>query len=131
MLHVGGGEFAPVEPDVYGFEVSGLKVVQSWLSYRMKNGAGPKSSPLDDIRLAGWTSAFTTELLELLWVLEATVATYPEQEALLEALIEGDCFQADDLPPVPDDMRRPPRARAVARPLFDLDDPGNPGVSND
>ena len=130
-LHVGSGEFAPVAPDVYGFEVSGLKVVRSWLSYRMKNGAGRKSSPLDDVRPASWTSAFTTELLELLWVLEATVATYPEQEALLEALIEGDCFQRDDLPPVPDDMRRPPRARAVARPLFDSDEPGNPGVSND
>ena len=130
-LHVGRGEFAPVAPDVYGFEVSGLKVVRSWLSYRMKDGAGRKSSPLDDVRPASWTSAFTTELLELLWVLEATVATYPEQEALLKALIEGDCFQRGDLPPVPDDMRRPPRARAVARPLFDLDDAGNPGVSND
>ena len=121
-LHVGGGEFAPVAPAVYEFEVSGLKVVQSWLSYRMKSGAGRKSSPLDDIRPARWTSAFTTELLELLWVLEATVATYPEQESLLEAVIEGDCFQADDLPPVPDDMRKPPRARAVARDLFDLND---------
>ena len=119
-LHVGSGEFAPVAPAVYEFEVSGLKVVQSWLSYRMKSGAGRKSSPLDDIRPARWTSAFTTELLELLWVLEATLATYPEQEKLLKAVIEGDCFQADDLPPVPDDMRRPPRARAVARDLFDL-----------
>ena len=49
-LHVGAGEFAPVAPDVYAFEVSGLKVVQSWLKYRMKKGAGRKSSPLDDIR---------------------------------------------------------------------------------
>ena len=121
-LHVGGGEFAPVAPAIYEFEVSGLKVVQSWLSYRMKSGAGRKSSPLDDIRPARWTSAFTTELLELLWVLEATVATYPEQENLLRAVIEGDCFQADDLPPIPDDMRKPPRARAVARDLFDLND---------
>ena len=120
-LHVGSGEFAPVAPAVYEFEVSGLKVVQSWLSYRMKSGAGRKSSPLDDIRPARWTSAFTTELLELLWVLEATVAIYPEQEKLLKAVIEGDCFQADDLPPVPDDMRRPPRVRAMARDLFDLD----------
>ena len=29
------------------FEVSGLKVVQSWLKYRMKKGAGKKSSSLD------------------------------------------------------------------------------------
>ena len=120
-LHVGSGEFAPVAPEIYEFEVSGLKVVQSWLSYRIKSGAGRKSSPLDDIRPARWTSAFTTELLELLWVLEATVATYPKQEELLKAVVEGDCFQADDLPTVPDGMRKPPRARAVAQDLFDLD----------
>lgn len=107
-LHVGEGEFAPVAPEVYEFEVSGLKVVQSWLKYRMKKGAGRKSSPLDDIRPARWTSQFTTELLELLWVLEATVAGYPEQESLLEAVVAGDCFQADELPPVPDAMRKPP-----------------------
>ena len=39
-LHVGDGAFAPVAPEIYEFEVSGLKVVQSWLSYRMKSGAG-------------------------------------------------------------------------------------------
>ena len=117
-LHVGDGAFAPVPPDIYEFEVSGLKVVQSWLRYRMKNGAGRKSSPLDDIRPTRWTSAFTTELLELLWVLEATVALYPEQENLLKAVVEGACFQEDDLPPVPDDSRKPPRA--FADDLFDL-----------
>ena len=119
-LHVGDGAFAPVAPDVYTFEVSGLKVVQSWLKYRMKTGAGRKSSPLDDIRPARWTSAFTTELLELLWVLEATVALYPEQERLLKAVVEGACFQASDLPPVPDDRRKAPRARVVGDDLFDL-----------
>ena len=120
-LHVGDGAFAPVAPDVYAFEVSGLKVVQSWLKYRMKTGAGRKSSPLDDIRPTRWTSAFTTDLLELLWVLEATVAFYPEQERLLKAVVEGDCFQADDLPRVPDDTRKPPRARVVEDDLFGLD----------
>lgn len=111
-LRVGDGAFAPVASDIYEFEVSGLRVVQSWLKYRMKNGAGRKSSPLDDIRPARWTSAFTTELLELLWVLEATVALYPEQERLLEAVVERDCFQAGDLPPVPASRRKPPRAFA-------------------
>ena len=110
-LRVGEGEFAPVAPEVYEFEVSGLKVVQSWLKYRMKKGAGRKSSPLDHIRPARWTSQFTTELLELLWVLEATVDGYPEQERLLEAVVAGDCFQADELPPVPDAMRKPPSVR--------------------
>ncbi len=110
-LHVGEGEFQPVSPEVFEFEVSGLKVVQSWLKYRMKKGAGRKSSPLDDIRPERWTSQFTTELLELLWVLEATVGGYPEQEKLLEAVVSGPCFRADELPPVPEEMRNPPPAR--------------------
>ena len=110
--------FSPVAPEVYEFEVSGLKVVQSWLKYRMKKGAGRKSSPLDHIRPARWTSQFTTELLELLWVLEATLDGYPEQERLLEAVVAGDCFQADELPPVPDAMRKPPSVRKGD--LFDM-----------
>ena len=117
-LHVGKGEFAPVAAEVYGFEVSGLKVVQSWLKYRMRNGAGRKSSPLDHIRLSRWTSPLTTELLALLWVLEATVAGYPEQARLLEAVVAGECFRAEELPPVPEDMHKPPRVRTGD--LFDL-----------
>ena len=117
-LHVGAGEFAPVTRAVYGFEVSGLKVVQSWLGSRMKKGAGKKSSPLDDVRPARWTGQFTTELLELLWVLEATLASYPEQARLLDAVVAGACFQADELPPVPDDMRKPPSAPQVVASLL-------------
>jgi predicted helicase len=85
-LHVGTGTFAPVAPEVYNFDVSGLKVVQSWLGYRMKNPKGKKSSPLDDIRPEKWTGQFTTELLELLWILEATIAQYPRQAKLLAAV---------------------------------------------
>lgn len=110
-LHVGEGEFAPVSPEVFAFEVSGLKVVQSWLKYRMKQGAGKKSSPLDDIRPERWTSQFTMELLELLWVLEATVKGYPEQARLLEQVLAGECLCADDLEPPPDDTRLPPGSK--------------------
>ncbi len=113
-FHVGGGEFSPVSRAVFEFEVSGLKVVQSWLRYRMKKGAGKKSSPLDDIRPERWTSPFTTELLELLWVLEATVEGYPEQAKLLEAVVAGPCFRADELPAVPKEMRKPPTTREEA-----------------
>ena len=111
-LHVGAGEFAPVTPEVYGFEVSGLKVVQSWLKYRMKDGGGKKSSPLDDVRPEQWTPRSTTELLELLWVLEGTLASYPEQARLLDAVVQGPCFRVDELPPVPAGMRKPPGAPA-------------------
>ena len=117
-LHVGAGDFATVAPEVYAFEVSGLKVVQSWLKYRMKNGGGKKSSPLDDIRPETWTGEFTTELLELLWVLQATLAEYPAQAKLLGQVVSGKCFAADELPAVPDAARKPP-ARARANSLFD------------
>ena len=76
-----------MEAAVYNFEVSGLMVVQSWLAYRMKKPKGKKSSPLDDIGPQTWTGEFTTELLELLWILEATIAEYPRQAQLLEAVI--------------------------------------------
>jgi len=118
-LRVGAGEFRPVPPEVFEFEVSGLKVVQSWLKYRMKRGAGKKSSPLDDIRPERWTSQFTTELLELLWVLEATVEDYPERAQLLDTVIAGHCFQADELPPVPDEARKPLAARSLESGLFE------------
>ncbi len=121
-LHVGEGQFRPVIPEVFAFEVSGLRVVQSWLKYRMKKGARKKSSPLDDIRPERWSSQFTTELLELLWVLEATVAGYPEQAKLLEAVTAGPCFNADELPPVPDQMRKAPSVRSSGNELFEGDD---------
>ena len=121
-LRVGEGEFAPVEPTVYELEVSGLKVVQSWLRYRMKTGAGRKSSPLDEVRPERWTSRFTTELLELLWVLEATVERYPEQEELLGAVVESVCLEASELPPVPDEMRKAPTVRRAETGQLDLDD---------
>ena len=109
-LHVGKGEFAPVARPVYDFEVSGLKVLQSWLKHRMKEGGGRRSSPLDGIRPQRWTPQFTTELLELLWVLEATLALHPKQAQLLEAATSGECLQAGDLAPPPAALRKPPKA---------------------
>ena len=120
-LHVGDGAFAPVPPEAYEFEVSGLKVVQSWLGYRMKHPKGKKSSPLDQIHPEKWTGDFTTELLELLWILEATLAEYPAQAKLLSAVVKGPCFKADELPDVPDapDTARKPPSHRAEKGLFD------------
>ena len=107
-LHVGDGQFAPVPAAVYEFEVSGLKVVQSWLRYRMKGGAGRQSSPLNDIRAKCWPAAFTRELLELTWVLEGTLRLYPRQAQLLERVVAGQCLPATAIAAVDPAMRRPP-----------------------
>ncbi len=113
-LTVGTGSFEPVEPEVYEFEVSGLKVVQSWLGYRMRSRKGKKSSPLDNIHPHRWTAQFTTELLELMWVLEATLATYSQQAQLLDKVLASPLFKASELPTVPDAARKP----QVDRPLL-------------
>ena len=107
-LHVGDGIFAPVSPQVRYFSVSGLEVVGSWLDYRMKAGAGRRSSPLDEIRPATWPAAFSEELLRVLWILERTVALGPELDRTLDAIAGGPLFAAGDLPGPTDEERRPP-----------------------
>ena len=107
-IRVGNGMFGPVARSIWDFEVSGLKVVQSWLGYRMKKRAGKKSSPLDDIRPERWTARMSEEFLELLWVLEATLAMEPDLEQLLDRVVSGPCFLASDLPqPTPEQRQAP------------------------
>lgn len=95
-LSVGEGRFTHVRPEVWEFSVSGLQVVKSWLDYRMKHGAGRKSSPLDDIRPTSWQ--FDGELLDLLWVLDGTVDLLPEAGRLLHRVLAEPMFQAIELP---------------------------------
>lgn len=74
----------------------------------MKGAAGRRSSPLDGIRPAVWPEAFTQELLELLWVLERTVALGPELDAALDAIVSGPTIRADALPQPAEEERRAP-----------------------
>lgn len=113
-ITVGDGRFGPVAPEVWEFEVSGLKVVQSWLGYRMKKRAGKKSSPLDEIRPERWTARMSDELLELLWVLEATLAMEPDLEKALDKVVAGPCFTAAQLPtPKPEERNAPGTVNAA------------------
>jgi hypothetical protein len=108
VIVVGDGRFGPVAPEVWEFEVSGLKVVQSWLGYRMKKRAGKKSSPLDDVRPERWTARMSDEFLELLWVLESTLAMEPELEKILNKVVAGPCFTEPELPtPKPEERKAP------------------------
>lgn len=119
-IAVGDGRFGPVTPEVWEFEVSGLKVVQSWLGYRMKKRAGKKSSSLDDIRPERWTARMSDELLELLWVLEATLAMEPELEKALDKVVAGPCFTAAELPTPKPEERKAPGSVSAAGGLLGL-----------
>lgn len=111
VIDVGGGEFGPVSPEIWNYEVSGLKVVQSWLDYRMRKRKGKASSPLDEIRPAEWPSEFTSELLRLLNLLTRTLEIHSEQAELLDAICAGDLLQADDLADLPPAFRKAPKPK--------------------
>ena len=119
-ITVGDGRFGPVAPEVWKFEVSGLKVVQSWLGYRMKKRAGKKSSPLDDVRPERWTPKMTDELLELIWVLEATLEMEADLAGVLDRVISGPCFVTTELPQPQAAERRSPGLSNNAGGLLDL-----------
>jgi hypothetical protein len=74
----------------------------------MRQRAGRSSSPLDEIQPEQWTAEMTDELLKLLWILEHTLATYPQQAELLDQVLNGPLFTADELPEVPAEMRKAP-----------------------
>lgn len=107
-LRIGAGLVTNVAPEIFGFSVSGFEVVKSWLSYRMKAGAGRKSSPLDDIRPERWTMQMSQELLQLLWLLEHTIARYPTLSDLLDRIVAGPLFTANELPQPDEAQRKPP-----------------------
>jgi hypothetical protein len=76
----------------------------------MKEGAGRRSSPLDEIRPEKWRAEFTEELCELLWVIEHTLELMPEAENLLNEIVDGPVFSADELPKPTDEERAAPKA---------------------
>ena len=109
---VAEGRFGPVSPEIWDYEISGLKVVQSWLAYRMAKRKGKASSDLDKIRPERWTARMSEEFLELLWVLEATLNMEPALEAMLDRVVSGPCFTKAELPmPTTEERKAPAGAR--------------------
>ena len=110
-LKIGDGIVIGVTPEVWAFEVSGMPVVKKWLGYRTAKGAGraaSSSSPLDQIRPTSWADEWTTELLELISVLQRTIGLQPRGIELLSRIVAGPLIAASDLPEPPAELRQPP-----------------------
>jgi hypothetical protein len=84
-IRIGGtGQVAPVSAAVWGYRIGGMRVVEKWIRYRLKNPRGrPASSPLDMINATTWNQPFNDDLLNLLHVLGQVVRLEPAQDALL------------------------------------------------
>jgi hypothetical protein len=104
-LRLGDAAIAPVSPEAFSYTISGLQVVRSWLEYRMRDGAGRRSSALDEVRPTTWPAAFTEELLEVLWILEATIELGPRLDDWLDRVVAGTLIPAVDMPQ-PDEAER-------------------------
>jgi hypothetical protein len=83
---LGDGCIAPVSPEVWDYSVSGYRVLSGWLRRRLKRSG---RSPLDTIGPLRWEASLTAELLELVWLVEATIALGPVLDALLEAVVSS------------------------------------------
>lgn len=114
-LLVGDGQFYPVSQEVFEFALSDFKVLQSWLSYRMAEGAGRRSSDLDKIRPSTWTADMTEELLRLLWILEGTVALQPALNSCLKSILNDPVIGAEELPSPSTRERMAPRVNPAIR----------------
>jgi hypothetical protein len=89
VVMLGGGEFGPVGPAVWGYTVGGTNVLKSWIKYRKAEPGGKKTSPLDHLHVEVWDPDWTTELIDLLTVLTRLVELEPAQAELLEAVLAG------------------------------------------
>lgn len=112
-LCVGEGRISPVSEAVWGYEVSTMRVLRHWLEYRMRTPAGSRTGPLDRLVATRWSHEWTTELLQVIWVLERLVALEPAQAELLGEIVDGPLVSVADLTghellPVPSAARQPP-----------------------
>jgi hypothetical protein len=76
LLHIGDGTVCGVSAEVWNYSVSGWRVLEKWLSYRTRSGAGraaSSSNPLDLIRPLHWYDEWNDELLDIIRTLTITV----------------------------------------------------------
>jgi hypothetical protein len=114
-LRVADGVLTGVPAEVWSFEVSGMGVIPKWLGYRMAKPAGraaSSTSPLDAIRPSSWSPEWSTELVEIVAAIRETLALVPHGVAVLDEILAGPLIAADELPPVPDALRKPPGRNA-------------------
>lgn len=115
-LRVADGLLVGVLPDVYAFKVSGMAVIPKWLGYRMAKPVGKAASsksPLDKIRPVTWSPDWGQELVEIVAVLRESLVMVPAGSALLDEITAGVLITADELPAVPDALRKPPKAKGT------------------
>ena len=88
VVLLGDGQFGPVRPEVWNYEVGGKNVLKSWVNYRKADPGGKKTSPLDHVHVETWDADWTSEFIDLLTVLTRLVELEPAQADLLDCILK-------------------------------------------
>jgi hypothetical protein len=100
-LTIGDGWVENVEPQVFAYEVCGLRVVEQWLEARMPAAATARGrrrqSELDDVSADAWEAAWTAELLQVLQALTRLRELEPAQRGLLDEVSAGPLVPREEL----------------------------------
>lgn len=121
QLRVGPGVVQPISSEVYGYSVSSFEVVRNWLRGRLRDPVGKartSKSPLDHIRPNTWSEELDSELLELLWTIEALLHLETSQANLLSEVLGGPTVNAATLSAPTKAEREPPLVGDAAGTLF-------------
>jgi hypothetical protein len=96
-LLLGRGRIAPVLPEVWAYEVSGMRVIKKWFASRRGAPPGRRPSPLDDVHSDSWMPDTTADLLDLLNVLGRCVSLEGRQDSILREVCEGSLVSRTEL----------------------------------
>lgn len=114
-LSIGDGTFGPVDPAVWEYTVGGKAIVKSWFNFRKKNPGGKNASPLDSIFVDSWDPTWTTELIDLLTVLNRLTTLSIQQEKLLQKIMAAPLLSMDNLA---DEGAHWPQIAKAAKPRY-------------
>jgi len=102
-LLIGHGYVENVSLAVWNYKVSGKQVLRQWFSYRKANRERPiignhrQPSSLGDIQPNHWLAEYTTELINLLHILEKLIQLEPAQADLLEQICSTPVITVNEL----------------------------------
>jgi hypothetical protein len=87
-----------VTDQMWDYEVSGIRVLTKWFSYRRRNRLlqcmGRQVSELLDIQPGTWLPEYTRDLIDLLNVLGLLIELEPRQADLLSRVLAGPLLDA-------------------------------------
>ncbi|WP_051713920.1 type ISP restriction/modification enzyme [Streptomyces sp. NRRL WC-3626] len=124
-LHVGPGTFTGVPPEVWNYEVGGMRIVKKWFGYRKASPTSRKTSPLDDLHVTTWPREWSAELIDLLSVLRRLVDLAPAQQALTTRIVNSPVVTVTDLTSAGVLPPQPRADRARRRVVLDFDRPAD------